>query len=91
MTPLEGIQKAAKEFNIPIKDANPNCKSCYGRGYTSINTTTGEPVPCKCIMPDMNETTKRAVEMSARPPRNRKEKRLQAKYAKRNLTKVNLG
>jgi hypothetical protein len=36
---------------IPIEEfPKENCKSCYGRGYTGIDTKTGHYSICKCLL-----------------------------------------
>tara|TARA_R110001606_G_scaffold392489_1_gene561460 strand:+ start:8169 stop:8498 length:330 start_codon:yes stop_codon:yes gene_type:complete len=78
MTPFEQIKYAAKKFGAEIKDPKKNCKHCHGRGYTGARTT-GEPIACRCIYPDMNAATKHAYDNRQQVPRNRKERRLALK------------
>lgn len=84
MGPLEQIRYAAKKFNVDMRDPNPNCNHCHGRGYTGTRTS-GEPIACRCIYPVMNAATKHAYENRNQTPRNRKEKR----YAMKQMKKTN--
>lgn len=83
-TPFENIKAAAAAFGIDVKDPNPKCKHCFGRGYTGINVAHNrEPIPCKCIMPEMNAATEKAYEDRQWVPRNRKERRYAQKMMRR--------
>lgn len=86
LEPLEQIRYAAKKFGVEIKDPNPNCRSCHGRGYTG-KRKTGEPVACHCIQPEMNEATEFAYDNRQFVPRNRRERRYAMKMMKRQLKK----
>jgi hypothetical protein len=84
LSPLDRIRAAAKQFEIPIKDPKSNCTACYGRGYTGINKAhRDEPIPCKCIMPDMNAATKMAYDDRQFMPHNRTERRAAYKMMRR--------
>lgn len=37
---------------FPIKEANPNCKHCFGRGFTGYDKHNKKFIPCsKCFKP----------------------------------------
>ena len=86
MDPLEQIKHAAEKFDVKLNDPNPNCRHCYGRGYTG-KRKTGEPIACVCIQPKMNEATKFAYENRQMVARNRKERRFASKQFKKNSKK----
>ena len=48
MEPLDRIKAACAQAHIILKDPDPNCKKCFGRGYISVKES-GEPIPCSCI------------------------------------------
>lgn len=47
--PIDLIKKRANELGIKLNGPKPNCKKCYGRGYTAWYAKTKEPVLCKCL------------------------------------------
>lgn len=49
LTPFQIIKLTAQQMDIKVQDPRKGCKKCYGRGYVGINTSTKEPVPCRCI------------------------------------------
>ena len=49
LSPLEKIQLMASANKIDIKDPKPNCKKCYGRGYTGLMAETKAPIFCTCL------------------------------------------
>lgn len=75
--PWSVIKEAAQQMGILVFDPKPNCKKCYGRGYTGIKHDTGEPIPCSCIFPPED----REVGEVTLKPRNRAERRVQKKKA----------
>lgn len=77
--PLEAIKAAAEGIGLVLNDPNPNCKKCYGRGYTARHADTGEPIACGCLFPKYE--SQREVGDVVRP-RNRAERRLANKKAK---------
>jgi len=87
LSPMEIIKSAANAAGIKLQDPNPNCKHCYGRGYIGVNQVNGEPIACNCILPKMNETTRKAYESRAFIPHNRRERRLYEKLVQREMTK----
>lgn len=50
LSPWEIIVKSAEEICMPIKQPKKNCKRCHGRGYRGMNSATGYPIPCQCIL-----------------------------------------
>ena len=86
-TPLDIIKKAAARAGIKLQDPKPNCKHCYGRGYIGVNQITGEPIACNCILPPMNDITRRAYETRAFVPHNRKERRMYEKLIRKAMVK----
>lgn len=68
------IRDSAKAFNIRLKEPDPSCKKCYGRGWISVNSVTGDPVPCTCIF---HKEDLQANDDSVQffKPKNRKERR----------------
>ena len=49
--PLEVIKAAAEGIGLILNNPKPNCKKCFGRGYTGRNHETREPIPCTCLFP----------------------------------------
>jgi hypothetical protein len=43
------IKKSAAAQGIVLKNPEPNCKRCHGRGWIGVDAKTGIPVVCKCI------------------------------------------
>lgn len=72
---LENIKTAAKTFGIELKEPNPSCKHCNGRGYVGVYENNGEPIPCRCIMPKMDRRSKLVWESRRKIPVNRKQRR----------------
>lgn len=68
---LKSIILAASELNVDLKNPNPRCKKCFGRGWTG-KKTSGDPIPCQCIF--RKEIYQRDVGVPMRP-RNRAERR----------------
>ncbi len=46
---FDHIKTIAHGMDINIRDPDPNCKLCYGKGYTGLNTEDKSPIACKCI------------------------------------------
>lgn len=76
---LEKIKFASEKFGIKLNDVDKDCKKCYGRGYTGIESKTGVPVPCKCIIP---KAMREAAENQF-IPQNRKTRRTIEKMSKK--------
>lgn len=72
---FEQIKKTMDKFGVQVKDPNNNCKHCHGRGYTGKKADSGEPIPCSCIMPDMNFATEQAYDNRSALPTNRQQRR----------------
>jgi hypothetical protein len=72
---FEQIKKTMDKFGVQVKDPKQSCNKCYGRGYTGKKKGSGEPIPCSCIMPDMNFSTEQAYENRSQLPQNRRERR----------------
>ena len=49
LTPFQIIKTIAKQNNHTIKDPNKSCKFCHGRGFDGKDSTTGMPIPCRCL------------------------------------------
>jgi len=49
LTPMDAIRAVAKKLGQTLKDPNPSCKHCYGRGWVGKEANTGMPYPCNCI------------------------------------------
>jgi hypothetical protein len=56
LSPWEKIVHLAKQLNLELKDPNPSCKKCYGKGYDSIDSKTQLPIPCQCIFKEKVNT-----------------------------------
>ena len=73
MEPLDRIKAACERAHIILKDPDPECKKCFGRGYIAVKES-GEPIPCDCIYnKDLNFAMNGMAKYSA--PRNRAERR----------------
>ena len=70
--PLQIIQAVYGFMGIKIKDPKPNCKRCFGRGWTGKHADSGEPIPCTCILP--SETFDKTGQTSYIGARNRAER-----------------
>jgi hypothetical protein len=57
LTPFQVIKGLAQTLGQTINDPAPNCKLCYGRGYTGRDSDTKAPIPCQCIFPKENKDT----------------------------------
>tara|TARA_R110001606_G_scaffold134259_3_gene270625 strand:- start:1861 stop:2280 length:420 start_codon:yes stop_codon:yes gene_type:complete len=77
---FEQIKKTMSKFGVDVRDPNPSCNSCYGRGYTGKKVKTGEPIPCSCIMPKMNLATEVAYDNRSALPSNRNQRRKMMKH-----------
>jgi len=40
------------------ENANPDCKKCYGRGYSGVNFDVGIVQTCKCVRANMRGAKK---------------------------------
>jgi hypothetical protein len=69
------IKAMMKRMGVEINDPNPKCNHCYGRGWTGKRASTGEPIMCTCVQPEMNTQTKSAYDQRANLPKNRRERR----------------
>ncbi len=51
LSPLEILKLAAQKAKPPIniKDPDPDCDVCYGRGYKGHDAIAKHPVPCECL------------------------------------------
>lgn len=49
LTPLQVIKGMARTLGQDINDPKPNCKRCYGRGYTGRDSESKAPIPCLCM------------------------------------------
>jgi len=49
ITPFDVIKATAEKLGQTIKDPDPNCKHCYGRGYVGRDSDNKAPIPCGCI------------------------------------------
>jgi len=94
--PFEKIKLAAEKYNIVLNDPNPNCKSCYGRGYTGINVVDNMPVACvakRCVFPDESKKSKGNVPVEYLTGKTKrlveKQQRKQIKKLKQNKTILN--
>lgn len=73
MEPLDRIKAVCAQTGIFLKDPDPNCKKCCGRGYVAVKES-GEPIPCSCIYDrELNMGLSGLTKFSA--PRNRAERR----------------
>lgn len=82
LTPLDYIRAIAKKTGNIIKDPNPSCKKCYGRGYHmmyDVETKESTPAPCSCLY--TKESKQAENNMPYKP--NRKQQRKLNKNAKK--------
>jgi hypothetical protein len=84
ITPFDVIKATAKKLGQEIKDPNPSCNSCYGRGYIGRDSVSKSPIPCSCIY--INFKSSKNVEMFNRARKlSRKDRRQLAKSKRRGL------
>lgn len=96
--PMEIIRAVASKTGTPIQDPKKGCKSCYGRGYTGIETNSKMPIPCSCIHPSRTQKqreqdeqmTRASFAMMSRKNR-RKLARMEAKIEKKRKKIERLG
>lgn len=65
LKPIDVIRAVAKQLGQTINDPKPNCKKCYGRGFTARDSVTKAPIPCKCIQVPRTEKEKQQDESIA--------------------------
>jgi len=87
--PMTVIRKIAEKIGTKIKDPNPKCKSCYGRGYIGRDSQSKAPVPCQCIYPKLSndESIEQQVAQDGMLRMSRKQRRQMTAYAKRQVKK----
>lgn len=69
------IRNSAKAQGIRLKAPNKNCKKCHGRGWTALNSVTGDPIVCRCIFYPEDLEIREEIPEADRKPRNRAERR----------------
>lgn len=69
------IRNSAKAQGIRLRNPNPNCKKCNGRGWIALNAATGDPIVCSCIVHPDDLTAGDEIPEADRKPRNRAERR----------------
>lgn len=53
---------SADEGQIPLlNNPKPNCKKCYGRGYTDKDHHRNTYTPCKCIIKNLDRPAYEAM------------------------------
>lgn len=90
VTPFDVIRKLAEGLGQTIKDPKPNCKDCYGRGYTGRDASTKAPIPCHCIYDDFTSAQNTAMYEKTRPI-SRKERRAMQRNMKKQIKKMRKG
>ena len=84
LTPFEKIKFAANKFGMELNDPNSSCKKCFGRGYTGVDSKTGIPVACQCIIPKkIRDSATNSI------PTNRMARRVMNRMQKKGLIRVN--
>lgn len=48
-----------QKLELDVKP-KPNCKWCYGRGYTGIDAKTKREITCPCIIKQLQKSAKKA-------------------------------
>lgn len=82
------IKKSAEQVGLVLKNPEPNCPKCHGRGWTGVDVNTGIPVVCRCIFFKEDLHNQEEVPSYYLRPRNRQERRREAKIlAKMNANK----
>jgi hypothetical protein len=79
LTPLQVIKGMARTLGQEINDPKPNCKLCYGRGYTGRDSESKAPIPCLCMYPKDAIVANNHVQ-SRMHHKNRSERRQYEKY-----------
>lgn len=74
LEPLDRIKAIGKEFGLVVKDPDPNCKKCFGRGYLAVKEN-GEVIPCECVNDIVNDLKLAGQNRITGLPRNREERR----------------
>lgn len=82
ITPFDVIKKLAEKIGQDVKDPEPSCKRCYGRGYVGRDSETKAPIPCKCVFPNFHDTENDRIFNRTRKL-SRKERRRQQKNKRR--------
>ncbi len=88
LKPMDYIRAIAKKTGNIIKDPNPSCKKCYGRGHiNSIEPGSDTlPIPCSCLY--TKEARQAEGQMPYKPNRaqqrklNKSVKKLAERYRK---------
>lgn len=85
LTPFEKIKFAADKFGMELNNPDRSCKKCFGRGYLSVDSKTGIPVACQCVVPKKirQHTSNDFI------PTNRKSRRIMARLQKKGLININ--
>lgn len=90
LAPLELLKLSAEKAGIKIKDPNPNCKKCYGRGYVGFESGSKIPRGCNCLFTkeDLEQqrgnillnkkTTRVLMDMNIRHIKSRKENQVKS-------------
>ena len=95
LTPFQVIKGLARTLGQTINDPLPNCKQCYGRGYTGRDATTKAPIPCHCIFPKgndvVNEYVKNKTHHMSRAERRNWERSLKKRTKNMNIPKPTEG
>lgn len=74
LEPLDRIKAIGKEFGLVVRDPDPNCKKCFGRGYLAVKEN-GEVIPCECVNDIINDLKLAGQNRITGLPRNREERR----------------
>lgn len=85
---MAAIRFAATMMGIGgIKSPNPKCKKCMGRGFTAKISSTGQPIPCKCIYSEQASLDVQGLQQAQVASMNRQQKRKLAKQLKKQRKK----
>jgi len=79
LTPLQVIKTMAQVMGQDLSDPKPNCKMCYGRGYTGRDSKSQAPIPCTCMYSKEAIVSNNLVQ-SRMHHKNRSERRQYEKY-----------
>ena len=82
LTPMDVIRSMAEKLGQDIKDPNPSCKKCQGRGYIGRDAETKAPLPCKCIYHNYNSNENLGMVNRMMKPSRAQRRAQERKYKK---------
>ena len=90
VSPFDVIRKMADAIGQEIKDPNPSCNECYGRGYIGRDAGSKSPIPCRCIYHDFNSQSNTDMYEKHRKP-SRADRRKMDRNLKKQMKKLKRG